>query len=53
MEIEVECLYEKCRVLISVLGIQGVSENDRSALLWMLEEYFGKLGEAIEKSQKK
>ena len=50
---EIEFLYEKCRALISVIGIQGVSENDRGALLWMLEEYFGKLGEAIEKSQKK
>lgn len=53
MGIEVEVLYEKCRALISVIENETVSEADKIALMWALEEYFGKLGEAIEKSQKK
>lgn len=52
-EFEVDVLYEKCRVLISVLGNEGVSEFDKGTFVFMLEEYFVRLGDAIEKLQTK
>ena len=45
--------YEKCRVLVQLVGDAKISASDRETLAWIVEEYFAKLGDAIEKSQKK
>ena len=41
--------YEKCRVLLSAVANPSISANDREVFVWILEEYFDKLGEVIEK----
>lgn len=46
MNIEAETYYERCRALISVIGTD-IDENDRAALIAVLEDYFDRLGEAI------
>lgn len=45
--------YEKCRVLVQLIGDSSISSSDRETLAWILEEYFARLGDSIEKSQKK
>ena len=40
--------YEKCRVLIKALFCPDLDQNDRDALVWMLQENFEKLKDFIE-----
>lgn len=47
MDLDVNAYYEKCRVIIAAL--EHAPESDREALMWMLEECFGKLGESLDK----
>ena len=52
MEFEVETRYERCKALMH--AVEKVTfANDKEALLWLFEEEFDKLGEAIEKAQNK
>lgn len=45
-KINVETYYEKCRVILSAL--EYAPKEDRDALIWMMQECFCKLGEAID-----
>lgn len=53
MEFEVETRYERCKALIQAVDNGDIPDESREALLWMFEEEFDKLGEAIEKAQSK
>ena len=53
MDFKKEEYYEKCRALISVLSFNGFSDEDRSALLWILTDMFEKLGDVIGTTQKR
>lgn len=48
-KIAVEVYYEKCRALVSAIANTTMSSSDRETFVWILEEYFKKLGDAIEK----
>ena len=52
MDIIVEAYLGKCKALINAIG-RVQDEDDREALLWILEENFAKLEDSIEKSQMK
>ena len=48
----VNAYLNKCKALVHALGFD-MEEEDRDALIWLLEENFEKLDEAIGKSQMK
>lgn len=50
-KIEVAVNFEKCRVLVSLLGNTTIPDGDRETLVWILEEYINRLGDAIGKSE--
>ena len=52
MEFEVETRYGRCKALMHAAEKVTLA-NDKEALLWIFEEEFEKLGEAIEKAQNK
>ena len=51
MFFELESRYARCKALLNATG--HVCSDDKDALLWIFEEEFEKLGEAIEKAQSK
>jgi len=48
---EIELYYERCRALIR--AIWDAKDEDRDALVCMLEEQYEQLGDAIEKYRKR
>ena len=52
MEFELETRYDRCKALLHAAEKVTFS-NDKEALLWIFEEEFERLGEAIEKAQSK
>ena len=45
--LDVSVNYEKCKVLIKALAC--AEDSDKETLIWMLEEYYERLGDAIGK----
>ena len=39
--------YVKCKTIIDLLGDISTLDSTASTLVWMLEDYFAKLGDAI------
>lgn len=52
MKFEVETYYERCKALVHAVE-KVISPNDKETLMWIFEDEFKKLGEAIEKAQSK
>ena len=51
MPFELETRYMRCRALLNATA--HVCSEDKEALLWIFEEEFEKLGDSIERAQKK
>lgn len=47
MNIRFETYYERCRALVHVVGMDGITEEDRMALIAVLEDEFEKLGDSL------
>lgn len=52
MKFEVETCYIRCKALIHAME-KVASPDDKDTLMWVFEDEFLKLGEAIEKAQSK
>lgn len=52
MKFEVETYYERCKALLHAIE-KVASPNDKETLLWVFEDEFTRLGEAIGKAQSK